>query len=87
VAIDTRTGQAVGMARAMEDAYAWYSIWDVAVRPDYQSQRIGTSLIESLLSMLRDVAPKGSHVHLFTYSHSFYARMGFATDTCTKLSL
>ncbi len=87
VAIDTRSNQAVGMARAMEDAYAWYSIWDVAVRPGYQSQRIGTAMMESLLSQLREVAPKGSHVHLFTFSHAFYTRLSFATDTCTKLTL
>ncbi len=87
VAIDTRSDQAVGMARVMEDAYAWYSIWDVAVRPDYQSQRIGTALLESLIARLREVAPQGSNVHLFTYSHAFYARLGFVTDTCTRLKL
>ncbi len=87
VAMDARTNQAVGMARVIEDAYAWYSIWDVAVHPDYQSKRIGTAMLESLLARLREVAPKGSAVHLFTFSHSFYARLGFVTDTCTKLKL
>ncbi len=87
VAIDTRTGQAVGMARAMEDAYAWYSIWDVAVRPAYQSQRVGTAMLESLLALLRQQGPTGANVFLFTYQHDFYRRLGFNTQNCTMIKL
>lgn len=86
-AIDTRTGQAVGMARAMEDAASWYSIWDVVVRPEFQSQRIGSAVVESLVAQLRERGPSGANVFLFTMSHPFYARLGFRNDGCSMLKL
>jgi ribosomal protein S18 acetylase RimI-like enzyme len=87
VAIDTETGQIVGMARAMRDAHAWYSVWDVNVRPEYQSRRIGTALMERVLARLRELGPAGSFVFLFTMKPAFYERMGFKTDTVTIMRL
>ncbi len=87
VAVDASTGQAVGMARAVNDARAWYSVWDVIVRPAYQNQRIGTALMEALLGQLRATAPAGSIVFLFTFKHGFYEKLGFKTDTCTSIRL
>ncbi len=87
VAIDKSSDEAVGMARAVEDAYGWYSIWDVVVRPVFQSQRIGTAMMESLLDQLRRRGPAGATVNLFTFHSSFYERMGFAQNTCTSLKL
>jgi catechol 2,3-dioxygenase-like lactoylglutathione lyase family enzyme len=87
VAIDTRMGSAVGMARAMRDAQRWFSIWDVAVHPDYQCQRIGTTLMQRITARLRQVAPKGSIVHLFTFQQSFYARLGFNKESCSLLRM
>src|SRR5690606_19590984 len=57
VAVDKRDGNILGMARAMEDARGWYSIWDVAVKPPFQSQRIGTALVETLMDKLRQRGP------------------------------
>jgi GNAT superfamily N-acetyltransferase len=75
------------MARAMEDAQGWYSVWDVVVRPEYQSQRIGTAIIETLLDQLRHRGTGGGRVFLFTFSHKFYQRLGFSTETCSMVRL
>lgn len=87
VAIDTRCGDTIGMARAVHDAHGWYSIWDVVVHPDHQNQRIGTALMEQLVHDLRQTAPPGSHVYLFTFSHGFYERLGFKSQPCTLMKL
>jgi len=87
VAIDIRNKQVLAMVRVMNDAHAWYSVWDVVVRPEYQSQRIGTALVEAVLDHLRATAPAGSKVYLFTYSHAFYARVGFEQKPCTMITL
>lgn len=87
VAIDSRTGRTIGTARAMRDAQSWFSIWDVMVDPGYQHQRVGTTLVQRLLEILRRDAPKGSNVFLFTFSDSFYARLGFRTEKCSLIRL
>ncbi|MEM9883828.1 MAG: GNAT family N-acetyltransferase [Planctomycetota bacterium] len=87
VAIDTDTDQAVGMARAVADAHRWCSVWDVIVRPSYQSKRVGTALMEHLVRELRGTAPSGTKVCLFTYHHSFYERLGFEKQKCSVLTL
>ncbi len=87
VAIDARDNRVVGMARAMEDAPAWYSIWDVVVHPAHQSQRIGTAMLEALMQALRQRGPAGAWVFLFTFSPGFYARLGFKDGTCTMCRL
>ena len=87
VAIDSQTNQTVGMARAMRDARGWYSVWDVIVRPEYQSRRIGTSMMERLLARLRELGPAGSFVFLFTFRQPFYERLGFKTGTVTMMRL
>lgn len=87
VAIDTRDGRAVGTSRAMRDARGWFSIWDVIVDPAYQNQRVGSSMIERLLDLLRKDASPGANVFLFTFSHGFYAKMGFREETCSMIRL
>jgi uncharacterized glyoxalase superfamily protein PhnB/GNAT superfamily N-acetyltransferase len=87
VAIDTRSGRVIGTARAVRDAQSWFSIWDVMVDPPYQHQRVGTTMVKRLLDGLRRDAPKGSNVHLFTFSDSFYARLGFRSEKCSLIRL
>ncbi len=82
VAIDTRSNTAVGMTRVVRDAIKWHSLWDVAVRPEYQNQRIGTALVESAVERIKVLAP-GSIVHLFTYKPAFYDKLGFGTESVT----
>lgn len=73
-------GQVVGLLRIMRDAPAWFSIWDVAVVPEWQGRRIGSALMQEALAMVREAAP-GANVFLFTYQHAFYQRLGFAKET------
>ena len=87
VAVDERDGRTVGCARAVRDSWNWFSIWDVIVEPAQQHQRIGTTMIEHLLNVLRRDVPPGSNVHLFTFSHDFYARLGFRNESCSLLRL
>lgn len=69
-------GEAIGMLRIMWDAPAWFSIWDVAVIPEWQAQRIGSTMMKEALAMIAEASP-GAMVHLFTFKHGFYERLGF----------
>jgi len=72
-------GEVVGVLRVIWDAPGWYSIWDVAVHPEWQSQRIGSKMMEEALAMIREASP-GAIVYLFTFKHGFYERLGFAME-------
>lgn len=85
VAIDTISNQAVGTARLMHDGVGWYSMWDVIVRPEFQAHRIGTAMVETLVDFVRQNAPHGANIHLFTYSPKFYERLGFKTEQAMLL--
>jgi GNAT superfamily N-acetyltransferase/predicted enzyme related to lactoylglutathione lyase len=87
VAIDGETDATVGMTRVMHDSHAWYSIWDVVVRPEYQAKRVGTAMMETALSHLRQHAGPGALVFLFTHKPQFYERLGFRTETCSLMQL
>jgi uncharacterized glyoxalase superfamily protein PhnB/GNAT superfamily N-acetyltransferase len=73
-------GKAIGVLRIMWDAPGWYSIWDVAVLPDWQARRIGSTMMKEALEMIREASP-GAIVHLFTFKHGFYERLGFSEAT------
>lgn len=77
-------GTVIGGLRIMWDAPGWFSIWDVAVVPDWQGQSVGSAMMKDALSLIRETAP-GAHVYLFTSKHGFYERLGFATETVTML--
>lgn len=70
----------IGVLRIMRDAPGWFSVWDVAVVPDWQAQRIGSEMMKEALAMIGEAAP-GANVHLFTYKHGFYERLGFNKET------
>lgn len=79
VALDL-DGKTIGTVRIMYDAPGWFSIWDVAVLPDWQGNRIGTAMMEAALEVIRRESP-GAWVHLFTFKHGFYERLGFAKES------
>jgi catechol 2,3-dioxygenase-like lactoylglutathione lyase family enzyme len=80
--IATVNGEVVGMLRIMYDAPGWFSVWDVAVVPEWQGRRIGTAMMEEALAAVREECP-GAFVHLFTFKPEFYARLGFGEQTVT----
>ena len=78
--------EVIGVVRIMLDAPGWFSIWDVAVLPEWQGQNIGTSMMREALSLVRTASP-GASVHLFTYKHGFYERLGFSKDSVSLIRL
>lgn len=79
-------GETIGVLRIMWDAPGWFSIWDVAVVPDWQSQRIGSTMMKEALELIREASP-GAIVHLFTFKHGFYERLGFTKETVSMRRL
>ncbi len=76
------SGEAVGVLRIMRDAPGWFSVWDVAVRPEWQGRRIGSKMMEEALAMVGEVEP-GAFVFLFTFRHGFYERLGFGLQSAS----
>jgi len=79
-------GRPVGMVRVMQDHEHWLSIWDVEVVEDLRGQHIGFTLMRVLLDRLAETHP-GAFVHLYTFKHGFYEKLGFSTGTVTQLRL
>jgi ribosomal protein S18 acetylase RimI-like enzyme len=80
VVAETAEGQVIGVVRIMRDGEGWYSIWNVAVLPEWQGRHIGHMMMRESLEVIRAESP-GALVYLFTYKHGFYERLGFATET------
>jgi ribosomal protein S18 acetylase RimI-like enzyme len=85
VALDP-ANRVVGTVRIMQDAPGWFSIWDVAVLPDWQGQRIGSEMMKDAMAAIQEASP-GANVFLFTYKHEFYERFGFAKETVSMRRL
>ena len=79
-------GVPVAMARAMWDAPGWFSVWDVEVVEHLRGRHIGFGTMETLLNALRAESP-GAFVHLFTFKHGFYDKLGFTTMDSTMIRL
>ena len=75
-------GETVGILRIMFDAPGWFSVWDVAVMPEWQAKRIGSEMMKEALAVVREESP-GAFVYLFTFKHGFYERLGFAKEGVT----
>jgi uncharacterized glyoxalase superfamily protein PhnB/GNAT superfamily N-acetyltransferase len=75
----------VGMLRILGDGAQVFIISDVVVKPSHQNQRIGASMMESALTWIRDTAPPGAFVGLFTLKPGFYETLGFKSDFAMHL--
>lgn len=73
-------GEAIGVLRIVHDAPGWFSVWDVAVLPEWQGRHIGQRMMEEALDLVH-VASPGAWVFLFTYKHGFYERLGFGRES------
>jgi ribosomal protein S18 acetylase RimI-like enzyme len=73
-------GVVIGVLRIMHDAPGWFSVWDVAVLPEWQGRRIGNRMMKEALDLIRDASP-GAWVYLFTSKHGFYQKLGFGEQT------
>jgi predicted N-acetyltransferase YhbS len=80
VAVDTREAgkeRIVGALRVVGDGVRCFYIQDVMVLPEFQHQRIGSAMMESIMHWLRRTASKGAFVGLFTGKPAFYEPYGF----------
>jgi predicted N-acetyltransferase YhbS/uncharacterized glyoxalase superfamily protein PhnB len=80
VALDTRVekrGRVVGSIRVVGDGARFFSVQDVMVIPEFQGQRVGSAMMESVMHWLKMTAPEGAYVGLFTGKPAFYERYGF----------
>jgi GNAT superfamily N-acetyltransferase len=73
-------GGVVGMGMVLGDGAGFAYLKDIIVRPEWQCRGIGTRIVESLLTIIRRLAPDGMLVTLFTGQHlaEFYERFGFS---------
>lgn len=79
-------GKPIALLRIMQDAPGWFSIWDVAVLPEWQGNRIGSAIMREALSLVKEASPQAI-VFLFTMKHGFYERLGFGQEMATTLRL
>lgn len=79
VAEDTLSGHIVGCALILGDQATYFYIKDVMVHPQWQARRIGTALMEALMSWLDTSAPENAMVSLITGMGlaPFYNQFGF----------
>jgi GNAT superfamily N-acetyltransferase len=71
--------RAVGAGMVLGDGATFAYVKDIMVHPDWQGRRIGTRIVEALLTMIRRPRPDGMLVTLFTGQQlaDFYERFGF----------
>lgn len=71
----------VGMARVVGDGGYVYFIYDVIVRPSYQSQGLGRKIIENVLVWLKSQVDEGETIMVNLMSamnkEAFYEKLGF----------
>ena len=90
VAVDTRERgkeRVVGCVRVVGDGARFFYVQDVMVMPEFQHQRIGSALMESVMGWLKREAPKGAYIGLFTGKPAFYERYGFQSGNGMSLCL
>ena len=75
--VAVESNSVVGMARVIGDKGLYFYIQDVVVHPDYQSQKIGTALMQEVMHFIKTHAGSGAFVGLMaakgleTYYHHF----------------
>ena len=79
VAEESLSGETIGCALLLGDQASFYYIKDVMVRPEWQSKRVGTALLQSISNWLETNAVSNSMVGLITGENlePFYRQFGF----------
>ena len=75
-------GDLIGMGRFVGDRAMFCSVYDFAIRPEFQNRGAGTFLMRFMLDWLRNHLPSGRHICCDLMSATgktgFYERFGFA---------
>jgi len=77
VAIDTGTGRAVGMGRALSDGISDGYIQDLVVLPEFRKQGIGKEIVAALLRKCTDAGITWVSLIAEPGTESFYFPQGF----------
>lgn len=70
----------IGMARATGDGVFSATIWDVAVRPQYQGKGIGKLIIKNMLTKLDDCGIPLITLYSEWAKKEFYNKLGFEAN-------
>jgi len=78
VAVDTGSGRAVGMGRAISDGVSDAYIQDLVVLSGYRGQDLGTAMVSSLIEQCREAGITWIALIAEPGSEAFYLPLGFA---------
>ncbi|HVP95558.1 GNAT family N-acetyltransferase [Methanoregula sp.] len=78
VAIDTRSGHAIGMGRVLSDGVSDAYIQDLVVLPEYRGRDLGTALVSCLIARCREAGITWIALIAEPGSEAFYHPLGFA---------
>lgn len=69
----------IGMGRIIGDKGFIYFIADIIVKPEYQRKKVGTEIMNSIMSYLNENAPENSYITLMAAKgkEQFYEKFGF----------
>lgn len=81
----------IAMARMIGDMGLCYYIKDVVVRPEYQKQGIGRTLINELMKFIRENGVSGTDIFVELCAMPdkipFYEKLGFSANEAQRLRL
>jgi predicted N-acetyltransferase YhbS len=84
-------GKVIAMARMIGDLGLCYYIKDVVVRPEYQGQGIGRTLIAELLKFVRENGVSGTQIFVELCAMPdkipFYQKFGFEANEAQRLKM
>jgi len=70
----------VGFGRTVGDGAIYFYIQDLIVIEEYRGQNIGTSIVESVIEQISEIASPGASIGLMSAmgKEMFYERLGFS---------
>ena len=78
VAVDTASGRAVGMGRAISDGVSDAYIQDLVVLPTYRGRDLGAAMVSSLIERCREAGISWIALIAEPGSEAFYLPLGFS---------
>jgi GNAT superfamily N-acetyltransferase len=80
VAVDRKSGKAIGMGRAISDGVSDAYIQDMVVLPEYRGMAIGTAILKRILAVCRDRGIRWIALIAEGGSGDFYRGLGFVVE-------
>ena len=77
----------IGIARATGDGVFNATIWDLAVKPEYQKKGVGSLLVQSMLEKLSDFDIPLVTLYTSYTKKCFYSKLGFSHNVSAVLGM